>query len=252
MFFDNLKKILSDSLSNEEREPREYLGCSLLGHPCDRLLWYTYKGTIPPTPQNNTDNDVDKTLKKFLRFKLGHLLENLLIAELKNALFVVNRTQEEIQLLDGKVKGHIDGIIYLKMAFSDIPYLLEIKSMNDQRFKILQKKGVKEGFPDYWAQCQLYMKGLRIDAFADQHLNNALFLAINKNTCEIHHETIPYNEKDADGLLIKAYRIFLYESEPPRFTQSGRKVPLICSGCDFFEHCYKETEIDETKYDIST
>jgi hypothetical protein len=115
--------------------------------------------------------------------------------------------------------------------------------MNDQRFKLLLKKKVKEGFPDYWAQCQLYMKGMELE--------NTLFLAINKNTCEIYREIIPYNEKDAEGLLLKAQRIFEYDSEPSIFTQAGRKVPLVCSGCDYFDHCYKETIENETKHNIS-
>lgn len=248
--FDDLKKNLCESLIDKENKPRGYLGCSLMGHPCDRLLWYQYKGIVAPAPRVDTPEDINKLSKKLLRFKLGHLIEDLLITLLdtkeEDGFYIFNK-QAEISLLDGKLKGHIDGLIRHKDSIApwavDV-HVLEIKSMNDQRFKLLQKKKVKQGFPEYWSQCQLYMKGMGFD--------QALLFAINKNTCEIYHEVIPYNEKDVEGLLLKAQRIFEYDSEPSIFTQPGRKIPLVCAGCDYFDHCYKETITDEKEHNLST
>lgn len=245
--FPYLEKDMCELFLYDKSHARGYLGCSILGHPCDRLLWYHCKRISAPEPQIKTAQEVKKTLKKFLRFQVGYKLEELIIELLKKSHCSVAYEQEEISFLKGKVKGHIDGIIHespLGYGRHYYNYVLEIKSMNDQRFKLLQKKKVKEGFPEYWAQCQLYMKGIK--------LNQALFLAINKNTCEIYHEIIPYNKKDAEGLLLKAQRIFEYDSEPSIFTQPGRKIPLVCSGCDYFDHCYKETIKDEKEHNLST
>jgi hypothetical protein len=242
--FVDIEKYICKELFSSKEKPRDYLGCSLIGHPCDRLLWYQYKGIEAPLPRMDSGEDINKLLKKLLRFKLGHLIEDLIITYLNNVGCEVSSQQTEVSFLNGKVKGHIDGIVQEDQAENiKLPLLLEIKSMNDQRFKLLNKKRVKEAFPDYWAQCQLYMKGTRC--------NRAVFLSFNKNTCELYKEIISYNEKDAEGLLLKAQRIFEYDSEPSIFTQPGRKVPLVCSGCDYFDHCYKETIENETNHDIS-
>lgn len=226
--FDGLEVRLFNFLSSG-KERRNYLGCSILGHPCDRYLWLNWKGVEPPPPSLNTHDEINKLTKQQIRFEIGHVLEDHLIQLLNKIGYLIIDKQKSISLLEGQIKGHIDGIIFDPHRNK---YVLEIKTMNDQRYKTLIKNKVKNGFPEYWSQCQAYMKGLDI--------HQALFLALNKNTGEIYKEVISYNAKDAQGLMLKAHRIFEYEWEPPIYNEIEGRKPMVCYGCDFQSRCYKE------------
>lgn len=226
--FDGLEMRLFNFLYSS-KEKRKYLGCSILGHPCDRYLWYNWKGVEPPLPILNTNDDINKLTKQQIRFEIGHILEDHLIQLMgKIGYFIIDK-QKAVGLLNGNIKGHVDGIIFDSQRNK---YVLEIKTMNEHRFKSLIKKRVKNGFPEYWSQCQAYMKGLDIE--------QTLFIAINKNTGELYKEIIYYNSQDADGLLLKAQRIFQYEDVPPVYNEIEGRKPMVCYGCDFQSHCYKE------------
>lgn len=224
--FDGLEVRLFNFLYSS-KERREYLGCSILGHPCDRYLWYNWKGVEPPPPSLHTHDEINKLTKQQIRFEIGHVLEDHLIHLMNKIGYLIIDKQKSVSLLDGAIKGHIDGVIFDTHRNK---YVLEIKTMNDQRYKTLVKKKVKNGFPEYWSQCQAYMKGLEIE--------QTLFIALNKNTGELYKEIIYYNSQDADGLLLKAQRIFQYETEPSVYNEIVGRKPMVCHGCDFFWHCY--------------
>ncbi len=83
-----------------------------------------------------------------------------------------------------KADGHVQ--------FLERDMLLEIKSMNDGRFKSFEKKGVKLAHPDYYDQVQL---GMKLSGF-----DETLFVAYNKNSSKYWAEVVKRDD-DRIGFL---------------------------------------------------
>lgn len=205
-----------------EAKPRSYMGCSSLGHPCDRKIWLSWKGV--PEKQSC------KTRRILAR---GHEVEERLIHHLYEAGYQVTDQQREVKAWDGQVKGHIDGLI----RHEGQTFLLEIKSMNERSFKNVLKKGVKEAFPSYWVQMQLYGHLLKEEGEA---LQGGWLLALNKNDEELYTEEVSYEPGVALGALQRAQRLSLYETMPPRLATSRGEPERMCGFCGYQGLCWHE------------
>jgi hypothetical protein len=136
-------------------------------------------------------------------FAHGDVVENKLIGELEQSGFTITDRQTEFQALDGRVKGHCDGVIEYRKKRR----ILEIKSANDAAFKKFVAKGCYSN-PRYYGQVQLYM--------GRAGMTTAIFIVENKNTQELYVEKIYYNRAVEFGLLAKAERILeLRQPDPP-------------------------------------
>lgn len=169
---DRLTKVLTD-----EHEERNYLGMSSIGS-CPRRLYFEMKnGREMPGP----------TLKRL--FHEGHLHEQDLLARLQQAGYVVDLYQLELVApFDARFRGHIDGVL--------AGTLLEIKSVNDERFMIVQDLGA---LAEHRAQAQIYM---RYGSFAD-----ALIIYKQRSYGELHVVMLRHDEKESRLLEMKVQLI---------------------------------------------
>jgi hypothetical protein len=216
-------------------KPRTYLGMSAIGEECTRLLWYNFHWATTKKHSAKTERIFDA----------GHLFEAQIIKQLKLAgceVFRVDKDGNEIELyglpeeeqeefvdITGHSKGHCDGRIRGLIEAPKTVHTLEIKTMAQKYFTPLTKKGVQETNPKYYAQMQRYM--------LEQNLTRAFFVAMNKNTCELHFERINFDKEFAEILREKGTHI-IFSEEPP--TKEFAKDFYKCNWCDHKEVCHED------------
>jgi len=197
-------------------KPRGYLGCSIIGHPCDRYIWISKYGDV----------SVTCSFQKERIFDRGRLEEE--------RIFNLIRKMKQIHLLsmqeemkNGVLKGSCDAI--LKDGDGTF-YILEIKTMHDKAFKELKRGGLAKSNPLYWAQCHAYMK-------LSGYIRKTIFLAVNKNDESMYEELIDYDPDLGDALLEKANRINDL-TQMPEGSKSLSRKPQECFRCHFHQFCY--------------
>ncbi len=189
-FSTKISKVLDIGIVNENKKqkPRNYLGASILGNPCDRMLHYEY---IKAKKDYNFDGS------KLRIFDVGFVFEDLVIKWLKTSGFNIitedsNGNQFGFSIMNGAVKGHVDGIIVdapteLGLKF---PMLWECKSLNQKSWKSLVRRGLQDDKPVYATQFAIYQKHMNKE-FEGVNTNAGLFMAVNKNTSEVYAELVP-------------------------------------------------------------
>ena len=185
------------------RPRRDYLGGSRLGDPCARRLQYEHLD-VPRDPGTGFSA---QTLRIFA---VGHVFEDLAIGWLRRAGFDIrtrNRAGEQFgfSVAGGRVQGHIDGVVITAPDAAAhhvaVPALWECKSANARNWKEIVRRGVAAAKPVYAAQVALYQAYMGI---AD---TPALFTVVNKDSCELHHELIPFDGALAQATSDKAVRV---------------------------------------------
>jgi len=177
------KKRIEDAINDAyaeapREETRRYIGASGVGNPCNQYLALCLRGY--------PESEIIPKLKRI--FRDGHRIEEDVVADLKLAGYDVKEVDEvtgkQFRYSDfgNHVMGNADGNIVL----DGINHILEIKSMNDARWKKCHKYGVKSSDPKYFAQMQLIM-GL-------SQIHKSCFVSYNKNTSEYLSEIIDYDE----------------------------------------------------------
>ena len=167
-----------DAIKEQPEKPRAYIGASIVGHPCDALLAFQLRG-FP-------DGAISPKLKRI--FRMGHVIEDIVVADLKKAGMSVwekdglTGRQHAYNEWGGHIVCHTDGHIELEEGRLAI---LEVKSMNETSFKKFQSSGVKISHPRYFAQLQMMM-GL-------SKIHESFFIAQNKNSQEYHAELVGFD-----------------------------------------------------------
>lgn len=185
----------------EGREtPRRYLGASVVGHPCDRYLFLHIRGLL----RERFDG---RMLRLFDR---GRREEAVFVEELRwigadVRPFAPDGSQWTVEAFGGHIRGHLDAAALLptgsrpEQGGASPPvewHVCEFKTHSDKSFRDLQKKGVCEAKPLHWAQMQVYM--------ALTGMTRALYIAVDKDTDELHVERVPFDEAGSDRLLRRA------------------------------------------------
>lgn len=159
---DRISQAIDAAYEAEPRDRRTYIGASTIGSDCDAFLDLCLRGfpDIPPKPRN----------KRI--FRDGHRIEATVVADLRMAEgelgFVVidsdPRTgkQWRAEAFGGHVAAHADAKIALTMPRPGAA-ILEVKSMNRERFEKFTSDGVKSSDPKYWEQAQFLMGLMNID-----------------------------------------------------------------------------------------
>ena len=204
---------------------RPYLGMSILGHPCSRYLWYSFRWCYSETHS--------RRLRRL--FDRGHREEPSVIADLERIGMVVNDAQEEVEAAWGHVKGHCDGKVKGVVEAPNTEHLLEIKTASDKMFKDMQNNRCEVAKPVYYAQCQLYMHHLK--------LSRALFVMVNKNDDAYYIERIYYDKMKAEQLAAKGEKIILSAAPPaPAFSRSH----FECKWCSCNDICHHGRKVAMT------
>ncbi|MBF0185368.1 MAG: hypothetical protein HQM06_13435, partial [Magnetococcales bacterium] len=185
---------------------REYLGGSRLGVACERALQFEYAGA----PRDAERGFGGKTLRIFAA---GHLFEALAIQWLRAAGFNLVTEKKDggqfgFSVAKGRIRGHVDGIIAggpleVPMRY---PALWECKSLNNKSWNDTVKRGVTLSKPVYAAQIATYQAYMETTA-PGISANPALFVAINKDTAELHFELVPFDAGLAQRMTDKAVRV---------------------------------------------
>jgi len=197
--------------------PRPHWGVSMIGDPCDRKLWLSYRWALPI-----------KTSGRVLRlFRRGQMEEETVVSDLESIGCVVTARQRRVKF-SPVVSGSIDGIITGVPGAEKTQHILEIKTHNDKSFQDLKKNGVQKSKPAHYVQMQGYMKGTRLD--------RALYVAVNKNDDEYYTERVNFDEKYADAYINRAMQITRENSLPAPLSTSPDWY--LCKMCDYYEYCH--------------
>lgn len=216
----------------QKQRPRDYLGASRIGEPCARRLVYEFTKT-PVDPGR------DFTGQTLRIFEVGHVFEDLAIRWLRAAGLDLRTHKRDggqfgFETAGGRIRGHVDGVI---VDGPDIgltwPVLWEHKALKASSWNDTAKKGVRASKPVYFAQMQIYMAYMGLEA--------ALFTALNKDTCELYHEYVPFDASEAQALSDKAVAVL-------RAADAGELLPRIaahadfylCRFCPFSQRCWSE------------
>jgi hypothetical protein len=183
-----------------KRQPRAHLGASLLGHPCKRWLWLSFRWAV-----------IEQFEGRMLRlFRRGNLEEAQVIADLRAIGCKIDVTQGKVDF-GSHVSGSCDGIIESGVPGAEKSrHVLEIKTHSKKSFDDLARNGVERSKPQHYVQLQVYMHGLGID--------RGLYAAVCKDDDRYHFERVHYRAEVAEVAVDAARQIALDPRPPARIS----------------------------------
>jgi hypothetical protein len=205
--------------------PRKYLGCSELGHPCERLLWYKFHIGV----KESFDG------RMYRLFDTGNHAEARFVADLRAIGCTVHEVGEDgkqfaLSAFDGQLSGHMDGCVLGVPEAPKTWHVCEFKTHNNKSFNKLVKDGVAKTKPQHYCQMQMYM-GL-------SGMTRALYLAVNKDNDELYSERVRFNKQEFDALMARADRIIHSTVQPERISE--REDYYECSWCPAHSICWNK------------
>lgn len=217
-----------------EEVPRDYLGASRLGVSCARALQYEF-AKAPVDPGRDHDG-------RLLRiFKRGHVMEDCMVDWLRAAGFDLrtrksNGDQFGFSAADGRLQGHIDGVIVGGPEGFAYPALWENKCLGSKSWRDLEKSGLAVAKPVYAAQVAIYQ------AYLELHEQPAIFMAVNADTMEIYTELVPFDAALAQRMSDRALTVI-------SATEAGELLPRAfhdpthfeCRMCAWQDRCWRNT-----------
>ena len=202
---------------------RPHLGASLIGKDCERALWFDFRWT--------TRHQHPGRLLRL--FETGQLEEARLVRNLRSTGATVLEVDPEtgrqirVEAHGGHFGGSLDGIALGLLEAPKTWHVLEFKTHSAKSFKELVAKGVRESKPQHFAQMQIY---LHLTG-----LTRAMYLAVCKDTDELHVERIEHDPLVAQGLLDKAQRVIQASLPPDRI--SNDPAWYLCRWCEHAAVC---------------
>ncbi len=207
-------------------EPRPHLGCSIIGHSCDKYIWLTWRWAL--------ESNIPGRVKRL--FDTGHREEGRLVNDLRGLdieLYTIDEVsgkQISVSAYDGHFSGSVDGV---GRGFEEAPNtwaVLECKTHNEKSFADLQKKGVRQAKLQHFIQMQMYMGLLKLD--------RAMYLAQCKNDDSLYSEWVHYDRDVFDKYMARAEGL-LKSTTPPEGISTDPSW-YECKMCNFYEHCHGE------------
>ncbi len=135
---------------------REHLGASIIGRPCHRALWYSFRWFKKP----------EFSGQLFRLFNRGQLEENRFVEYLKQAGLKVwthdvrTGRQFRVSACGGHFGGSCDGLAYgviSELTSKPLNLVLEFKTHSDKSFTKLKEEGLYMAKPEHFSQMQVYM-----------------------------------------------------------------------------------------------
>ena len=220
----SVENLIYKSYEEKVELPRSHMGCSLIGHKCERYLWLNFRWVT-----------IKKHNGRLLKlFKRGHNEEAMILRDLRNIGVDVRGTQTKIEF--GKhVGGSLDGIVMSGLPFAPkSKAVLECKTHSDKSFQELKAKGVKESKFQHYIQMQSYMLGTKLD--------RALYYAVNKNDDAIYTEWVHLDKEIAERYVLRAQAIAMQEGMPPPISTDPSWYE--CKMCDFHSFCHDTKTVE--------
>jgi CRISPR/Cas system-associated exonuclease Cas4 (RecB family) len=201
--------------------PRPHMGCSQLGHVCDRWLWLSFRWAVQP-----------KFPGRVLRlFRRGQMEEETIVSDLRAIGMDVRSTGSAQSRVDlgCHVSGSLDAII--ESGVPEAPkkrHVAEFKTHSKKSFDDLVKEGVEKSKPEHFVQMQLYMHGTKID--------RAFYLAVCKDDDYIHTERVRYDKEVAEKYIQRGHRLATDDRMPPPISTDPSWHH--CKFCAAHEFCH--------------
>ncbi len=219
----DITAIITKAIAESPQDaPRHYIGASSIGKACARAIWYGFVGAecTKPSPSLRTT------------FEIGKRLEGLVLDYMEAAGLLLIRATEEnnyLYLEDKEVpifQGHCDAILNDKGRCS----IVEIKTANTASFSRFKKHGLRTWSPTYYAQLHAYL-GM-------SGLERGVIIALDKNTSELHHEWVEYDDIFYHELKMRALAISVIGEPPEKINRNP--IFLTCNQCQYRKICHAE------------
>ena len=224
----DINTILND-IQKTEGPGRGRIGPSMMGHPCDRLLWLLNKGKDVKVISGRTNRI----------FRHGHIIEDLVVNDLRLAGLDIVDDKEKLKIAINykghRMIGELDGVI--KSGVPGAPrkkHVLEVKSSNDKAFKDLIKNGVQKSKPQHYIQMQLYMYAT---GQYGKIIDRAFYVVVNKNDDSYYTERVEFDKIIAEYQLDRWVHIIESKEMPMRISQDPSWYQ--CKFCDMYGYCFK-------------
>lgn len=205
---------------------RHHLGASLLGHSCERYLFYTFRWAQQP----------DHSSRLLRIFDRGKSEELRIIAKLKQiGLTVVDEGDFGAQIRATGLPNHIGGSLdamlhtpanYAQEYGSIMP--IEIKTHNHKSFTSTMRKDLNESYPQHYTQGNIYGWSHKATHF--------MYVAENKNDDTLDLQILPVNNAAASLAVARGERI-VYTQNIAQLERTEEK--WRCKMCDFKDMCKK-------------
>ena len=218
-----IANLIDEHHAAQPDEPRLHLGGSVLGHPCERWLWLSFRWAVR-----------EKFPGRIRRlFRRGNNEEDIITDDLKAIGIDINSTGDQQRFIKfgSHVGGSVDGIIESGVPGAEkTRHIAEYKTHAKKSFEDLEKKGVQASKPMHWAQMQVYMLGTKIE--------RALYVAVCKNDDRLYTERVKYDAEAAKNLLDRGRRIATTERIPAPISTDASWYQ--CKFCPAHSFCHKE------------
>ena len=206
----------------QAEKPRPHMGCSLLGHPCDRWLWLNFRWAVR-----------EEFKGRILRlFRRGQMEEDTIVRDLRAIgvdIRFTGRVQQRVDF-DAHVSGSLDGIIESGVPEAPLKrHVAEFKTHSKKSFDDMVNNGVQKSKPMHFIQMQVYMRGTGVD--------RALYLAICKDDDRIYTERVRYDRAVAKKYVERGQRIALADRMPEPL--SADPSWYQCRFCPAHSFCHK-------------
>lgn len=205
---------------------RDHLGASIIGHSCQRAVWYGFRWATNPELSG-------RILRMFNR---GHREEEVVIEDLRRVGMTVEAVDPDSETgqyafvddaTGGHFRGSCDGIVTGVPGAPKQPHLLEIKTANAKSFGRLVAEGVHRAQPRHVAQMQVYMHKM--------DLPRALYVAVCKDDDRMHIEVLKADPAAGKHYSDLAQFIARAEAPPPGISRDPSWWE--CRFCDHQAHC---------------
>lgn len=214
----SISSLIDTYHAGKQEPPRPHLGCSELGHPCDRALWLKFRWAV-----------IEKFDGRLLRlFRRGHNEEASITADLRAIGIDVRDSQQRVEF-GGFVAGSVDGIA--ESGVPDAPktrHVVEYKTHSLKSFNDLEKSGVEKSKPMHYTQMQTYMLGTGCE--------RALYVAICKDDDRIYTERVRLDKELAEKAVARGHRIVMSERIPEPC--SADPTWYQCKWCASHDMCF--------------
>jgi hypothetical protein len=222
-----LEQIISaqqDVFQQKNMQFRSHLGASLLGRPCKRQTWYSFRWA--------KESKFDGRMIRL--FNRGHMEETRFIAILRQAGLLVwftdqNGGQFVFNNCDGHYGGSLDAVVRGVPGYENIPMLGEFKTHSDDSFHKLKTLGVKAAKSEHYTQMNQYAGHYK--------LTHMLYMAVNKNNDELYVEVVEFDQEDFDHYINVAN--LLVKSDKPPMRISKDPTYFMCKRCEYNDICHK-------------